>query len=126
MFQPSYQNSHINNGDEWILLINDDSSQSLGIDTYSTTGSTRTPTSSDKSFTSDDALALRILDDTYDFEAQRPFVLAYPIEDNSCCYDKITIKSMSNCNLKNDVTGYIFILGVWIFMGAILYLLSRL
>jgi hypothetical protein len=115
-----------NNGDEWILLINEDSSQSIGIDSYSTTPSTtpstRTATSSDNSFNSDDALALRILDDTYDFEAQKPFVLAYPIEDNNCCYDK----TIANCTFKRDITGYVFILGVWIFMGTILYILSRL
>jgi hypothetical protein len=111
-----------NNGDEWILLINEDSSQSIGIDSYSTTPSTRTATSSDNSFNSDDALALRILDDTYDFEAQKPFVLAYPIEDNNCCYDK----SITSCIFIRDITGYVFILGVWIFMGTILYILSRL
>lgn len=115
-------NNKINNGDEWILLINDDSSQSISIDAYTTT----TPSSSDKSFNSDDALALKILGDNYDYEAQRPFVLAYPIEGNVCCYDQSTIKSLSNCNFNRDTIGCIFILGVWIFMGALLYLLSRL
>lgn len=122
MYQLINQN---NNSDEWILLINDDSSQSINIDAYSTT-STRTSTNSDKSFNTDDALALNILGDNYDFEAQRPFVLAYPIEDNKCCYDSSTIKSISNCAFKQDITGYVFICGVWIFMGALLYLLTRL
>jgi hypothetical protein len=119
-----YQSSNeSNNGDEWVLLINDDSSQSISIDAYSTTTSTRTPSSSDNS---DDALALRILNDTYDFEAQKPFVLAYPIEDKSCCYDTSSIKSISSCTFKRDMTGYLFIFGVWMFMGTLLYLLTRL
>lgn len=126
MYQSINDTKNINDGDEWILLINDDSSQSVGIDAYSITTSTKTPTSSDNSFNSDDALALRILDDTYDFEAQRPFVLAYPMEENNCCYDTSTMKSISSCTLKSDITGYVFIFGVWIFMGALLYLLSKL
>lgn len=130
MYQSLNDTTNINNGDEWILLINDDSSQSIGIDTYSATASIetpiKTPTSSDKSFNSDDALALRILDDTYDYEAQRPFVLAYPIQDNHCCIGTSTIKSISSCKFKHDITGYVFILGVWFFMGTLLYFLSKL
>lgn len=122
MHQSYSSNNTINTGDDWILLINDDSSQSINIDDYSTTTSTKTRTSSDKSFNSDDALALRILDDTYDFEAQRPFVFAYPIQHNKSCYEK----SISSCTFKHTIPGYVFIFGVWIFLGVLLYVLTRL
>lgn len=128
MYQSINDTTNNNNEDEWILLVDDNSSQSIGIDAYSTTTTNETSTraSSDESFNSDDALALKILDDTYDFEAQKPFVLAYPIEEHNCCYNKSSIKAISSCTVKRNMTGYFFIVGVWIFMGAVLYILSRI
>lgn len=122
MYQSYNKNTTINTGDEWILLMNDDSSPSVNIDDYSTTNTTNTCTNSDKSFNSDDALALRILDDTYDFEAQSSSVFAYPIQHKTSCCEK----SISNCASIRNITGYIFIAGVWIFLGVLLYLLIQL
>lgn len=114
-------NNNNNSNDEWVLLINDDSSQSINIESFTT--STKT---SEESFTSDDALALRILDDTYDYEAQRPFMLAYPQKDNTCCYSQSSIKSITNLAYKKEIMSCVFLIFIWLFLGFILYLLTRM
>lgn len=125
---PTIINNNNNNNvnDEWILLINDDSSQSINIDSFTTSTNTTSTKSSEESFNSDDALALRILDDTYDYEAQRPFMLAYPQEENTCCYSQSTIKSITNLTYKNEVISCFFLIVIWLFLGFLLYLVSKI
>lgn len=124
MNQTNNQNNSSNN-DEWILLINDDLSQTVNIDELST--STNTSKSSVESFNSDDALALRILDnDNYDYEAQKPFVLAYPQEDNDCCYKSSTIKQLSSCNIKHKIIVCVFLFGFCTSIGLIIYFTTQI
>ena len=118
-----YQTINDNNkNDDWILLINDDSSQSINIESFTT--SANTSKTSEESFNSDDALALKILDDTYDYEAQRPFVLAYPQEDNSCCYSS-KVTSLANYTCKNELISCVILIGIWLFFGLLLYFITR-
>lgn len=105
------------NNDDWILLINDDASQSTNIEEFTTSKS------SEESFNSDDALALRILDDTYDYEAQKSFVLAYQQTDDVCCYNTSTIKQLT-CN--REIVACVFLVGIWCFLGLTLYVITRI
>lgn len=125
MYQTKNENNNNKNNDEWVLLINDDSSQ---IDEFSASTDTSTSTSktSVESFNSDDALALKILDDTYDYEAQRPFVQAYPQEDNDCCYKSSTIKQLSNCNFQRKIIACVFLLGICTSIGLIIYFATQI
>jgi hypothetical protein len=113
--------NHNSNNDEWILLIHEDEfSDKL------TESTTKSKSSEDESFNSDDVLALKILDDTYDYEAQKPSVLAYPQEDNDCCYKSPTIKQLSSFNIKQKIIACVFILGICTSIGFIIYFTTQL
>jgi hypothetical protein len=121
MHQTNNQTSK-SNSDEWILLINDDDDSSHPVNIDESTGSTNTSYSPTESFNSDDALALKILDnENYDYEAQKPFVLAYPQEDNDCCYKSSTIKHLSKYNLKHKIVACVFFVGICTSIGLIIY-----
>lgn len=102
-----------NKYDDWILLINDMSSQSISVDENTTS-------SSDKSFTTDDALAFKILNDTYDLEAQKPYVIAYPQDDDNCCCERIRSKIR---NENNEILGWTTVVSIWSFLGTLFYYL---
>lgn len=113
------------NSEDWILLINDESSQSINLEEVDTITSKTTSKTSEESFNSDDALALKILDGSYDYEAQKPFVLAYSQQDDVCCYNPSSIKQLTVRPIKREVVACVVLVGIWCFLGITIYLITR-
>lgn len=98
------------NSNEWIMLIDDDYTETVYIDSSNN--------SSEKSFASDDILALKILGDNYDCEAQKPLIVAYAqVDNNDCCYG---IKKKTK---NRDLIGWTVVIMTWQLLIILFYIL---